>query len=222
MGIATAPYSAYDLLTQFGAFTFEQPMSLAAFTQFCEQYPDLIAEREAWGKVSVMSPVESASGENEGHVFGYVYAWNLTHGKSGRVYSPSTGFLLGGEAIRCGDTAWVSQERLAPFLADPDYRSKWVDVCPEFVVELKSESDHLPKLQQKMTDTWLANGTQLGWLIDPEQEVVYVYRAGESEPEQLRGFYRYRAEWGGGVAWVYVPAGGAERLIQAAHVNHSS
>ena len=187
MGITSAPYSAYDLLQQFGAFTFEEPMSLDSFTQLCEQFPDLIAERQPSEKVSVTSPVKSGSGENEGHLSGYVYAWNLTNG-TGRVYSPSTGFLLRGKAIRCGDAAWVSAERLEPFLADPEHRYRWVDVCPEFVVELKSESDRIGKLKQKMVDTWLANGTLLGWLIDSDEEVVYIYRHGEVKPEEVREF----------------------------------
>jgi Uma2 family endonuclease len=155
---------------------------------FARSFPELIAERDTAGKVSVVSPVKSASGENEGHLTGYVYAWNLSNGKPGRVYSPSTGFLLRGQAIRCGDAVWVSHDRLASFLADPDHRNKWVDVCPEFVVELKSSSDRLPVLRQKMADTWLANGTLLAWLIDPEEEVAYIYRAGDAAVEEVRDF----------------------------------
>lgn len=104
------------------------------------------------------------------------------------MYSPSTGFELSGEQIRCGDTVWVSAERIAPFLADPDHRTKWVNVCPDFVAEIRSSSDRLSKLKKKMTDVWLANGVRLAWLIDTENEVVYIYRAGRDEPEEVREF----------------------------------
>lgn len=188
MGIDTAPYSAYDLLANFGAVAFEDPMSLEDFTRFCERFPDLIAEREASGKVVVMSPVKSGSGENEGHVSGYMYAWNLMNNKPGKVYSPSTGFLLAGEEVRCGDAVWVSNERLAPFVADPDHKKKWVDVTPDFVIEIRSESDRLKKLQTKMTDVWMANGVRLAWLIDPKEEVVYIYREGVKDVEAVGHF----------------------------------
>ncbi len=188
MGIDTAPYSAYDLLANFGAVAFEEPMSLEEFTRFCERFPDLIAERESSGKVIVMSPVKSGSGENEGHVSGYVYAWNLMNNKPGKVYSPSTGFLLAGEEIRCGDAVWVSNEKLVPFLADPDHREKWVNVTPDFVIEIRSKSDRLQKLKTKMKEVWMANGVRLAWLIDPKEETTYIYRQGLDEVEIINDF----------------------------------
>ncbi len=188
MGNNLPPYTAYEMLTSLGPLTSEQPVSLEAFTLFCEKFPDLIAEREASGKVIIMSPVKSGSGENEGHLTGYVYAWNLMNKKPGKVYSPSTGFLLEGEEVRCGDAVWVSNERLEPFFADPDHKNKWVNVVPEFVVELRSKSDGLKKLKKKMRDTWMANGVLLGWLIDPKKEVAYIYRQGQDEVEEVRDF----------------------------------
>lgn len=188
MGNNLPPYSAYEMLTSLGPLTSEEPVSLEAFTQFCEKFPDLIAEREASGKVIIMSPVKFGSGENESHLSGYVYAWNLTNNKPGKVCSPSTGFLLAGEEVRCGDAVWISNERLAPFIADPDHKDKWVGAVPEFVVELRSKSDSLKKLKRKMLKTWMANGVLLGWLVDPKKEVVYIYRQGQSEVEEVRDF----------------------------------
>lgn len=188
MGNDLPPYTAYEMLTLLGGIVSSEPMSLEAFTLFCEKFPDLIAEREASGKVIVMSPVKSGSGENESYVNGYVFAWNLANKKPGKVYSPSTGFLLKGEEVRCGDAVWVSNERLVPFVADPDYKRKWVSVVPEFVIEVRSDSDRLKKLKQKMVETWMANGVLLGWLIDPKKEVVYIYRQGQSEPEEVHDF----------------------------------
>ena len=163
-------------------------VSLGDFTRFCEAYPDIIAERDRSGKVIVMSPVKFGSGINESYLSGYLFAWNLANGKPGEVFSPSTGFLLNGEEVRCGDAVWVSQERLAPVLADPEHRKRWVSVVPEFVVELLSDSDSLSKLKQKMGDTWMANGVILAWLVDPKEEVVYIYRQGKDEVEEVRDF----------------------------------
>jgi Uma2 family endonuclease len=154
MGVDTATYTAYDLLTTLGPVVSEEPMSLEAFTSFCERFPDLIAEREASEKVIIMSLAKSGSGENKSYVNGYIFAWHLANKKPGKVYSPSTGFLLNGEEVRCGDAVWVSNERLKPFLADPEHRKKWVSVLPEFVIEIRSDSDRLKKLKRKMTNTW--------------------------------------------------------------------
>lgn len=188
MGVDTAPYFTFDLITTYGPVAFERTMTLVEFTLFCERYPDLIAERESSGKVIIMSPVKSASGENESYINGYVFSWNLRNKKPGRIYSPSTGFQLAGEEIRCGDAVWISNERLAPFLADPDNRTKWVEAVPEFVVELKSTSDSINKLKKKMTDVWMANGVLLAWLIDPDKEVAYIYRQGSDDVEEVRNF----------------------------------
>lgn len=188
MGITTAPYSAFDLLVSVGTFTTDTPMSLEDFGLFCAKFPDLIVERKASGKVIVMSPVKSKSGENEGHLFGYVYAWNLGNNKPGVAYSPSTGFLLGEEEVRSGDAVWVSNEHLAPFVARPDHGDDWVTVTPDFVVELRSKSDRIKKLKKKMVETWMAHGVRLAWLIDPKKEVAYIYRQGQKEPEEVSGF----------------------------------
>lgn len=188
MEIDTAPYTAYDLLTSLGTVISAEPMSLLAFTQFCEKFPDLIAEREASGKVIIMSPVKNASSENEGHLFGYLYSWNLLNKKPGVVHSPSGGYLLDGDEVRCGDASWVSNERLAPHKNAPDYRKSWIPVAPEFVVEIKSDTDRISKLKNKMVESWLANGVLLAWLIDPDEEVAYIYRQGQLEPEEVRNF----------------------------------
>lgn len=165
-----------------------EAVSLEDFTAFCDRHPDLIAEREASGKVIVMSPVKFASSENEGHLFGYLYAWNLSKGKPGIVHSPSGGYLLNEEEVRCGDTSWISNDRLEPFSSGAALRNSWIPTSPEFLVELRSSTDSLTKLKDKMTNTWIANGVVLGWLIDPIKEVVYIYRQGQDEPEEVRDF----------------------------------
>ena len=190
MTAVAAKSELYELLDAYGGLSFERHMDLATFTAFSEAHPDLIAEREPSGKVIIMSPVKAGSGGTESDLNYFVQHWNRSDGKPGKLYSPSTGFLLAGEQVRCGDTVWVSKERIASFLADPDHDKKWVNVCPDFVIEVRSSSDRLKPLQHKMTDVWIANGTRLAWLIDTEHEVAYIYRPGEAEPEEVRDFDR--------------------------------
>ncbi len=85
--------------------------------------------------------------------------------------------------------AWVAGARLRR-LTDEQRENQFAPVCPEFIIELKSGSDSLRELQRKMTDVWLANGTQLAFLLDPKADVSYVYRTGQAEPEILAGFDR--------------------------------
>ena len=68
--------------------------------------------------------------------------------------------------------------------------NKFAPLCPDFIIELKSRTDSLRVLQRKMTDTWLANGTQLAFLIDPETETSWIYRAGQAVPDVFAGFDR--------------------------------
>jgi len=79
--------------------------------------------------------------------------------------------------VRAADAAWVSWERLNS--RSDAQRKGFSPVCPEFVIEVRSDKDHLKPLQEKM-EMWIANGAELGWLIDPERKLVEVYRAGES------------------------------------------
>lgn len=175
-------------MLSFGSLTFDSPMSLSGFDDFCSNYPDLRCERITDGYVNVKPLLTHHDSLIASEIMGRLYLWNRDNSKPGKIYSPSTGFLLEGEEVRCGDAVWVSNERLAPFIADPEHKDKWVNVVPEFVVELRSKSDSLKKLKRKMVDTWMANGVLLAWLIDPKKEVVYIYRQGQDEVEEVRNF----------------------------------
>ena len=188
MGINTLNDSAWSVLSTFGEVVFTEPMPMQEFIRLCERFPDLLIERDREGKVIVMAPVKSASGRNEGYLFGYLFAWFLGAGKPGEVYSPSTGFRIGKEEVRCGDATWVSAERLQQFHTEPNHGKKFVAAVPDFVVEVKSDTDRINKLKTKMSDAWMAAGVRLGWLIDPDAEVAYIYRAGIVKPEEVRGF----------------------------------
>lgn len=182
------PAMSVQSLLNFGSLTFDTPMSLSGFDDFCRDYPDLRCERDTEGYVNVRPLLKHRDSLIVSEILGRLYIWNQSNPKPGKTYSPSAGFLLAGEEVRCGDATWISNKRLIPFLADPDHKEKWVEAVPEFVVEVRSDGDRLHKLQEKMTDTWMANGVLLSWLIDPEEEVVYIYRQRRNEVEEVRNF----------------------------------
>ena len=99
--------------------------------------------------------------------------WNLET-DSGIVFDSNGGFLLPSGAMRAPDASWVAKERWEELLAAK--REKFPPLCPDFVVELRSPTDWLPHAQVKMEE-WMENGCRLAWLIDPQDERAYVYRA---------------------------------------------
>ena len=172
-----------DLALHYGPVELQRPLSKEEFTALAERYPDLNMEREASGTVTVMSPVKKGSGNREFKLGGYFFMWHHQTGL-GEFFSPSTGFDLPNGSTKSPDIAWVSPERLA---SNPGGEEDFVKIVPDFVVEVRSGTDRLKKLQSKMTDTWMANGVRLAWLIDPYQEKVYIYRSGQ-ETEVVEGF----------------------------------
>src|SRR5690606_2203653 len=124
------------------------------------------------------------SGSREFKLNGLFYVW-YAQMHSGEFFSPSTGFDLPSGSTKSPDIAWVSLERLG---ANPGREGDFVKIVPDFVAEVRSGSDRLKKLQAKMTDTWMANGVRLAWLIDPYEEKAYIYRAGVTKPEVVEGF----------------------------------
>ncbi len=169
---------------EFAPITLNKPMSREEFIQLSSKFPDFQMELDDSGKTIIMTPVKKGSGKNELTVSGYLFIWYLKN-KSGEVFSPSTGIELPDGSIRCPDCAWVSDERLSilPESSDEDF----LKAVPDFVVEIRSQSDDLDRLQKKMSDTWMGNGVRLAWLIDPYEEVVHIYRVGE-EVQLLKGF----------------------------------
>jgi len=100
----------------------------------------------------------------------------------GQVFGSSTGFILPNSAMRSPDVAWVRNERLDT-LTDEQWQ-KFLPLCPDFVLELRSPSDSLRAVQRKMED-YCQNGAQLGWLPDPVSKSVHIYRP-DSEPKILQ------------------------------------
>ena len=148
-------------------------LSRRGLERFCALNRDLRIEQDANGDLVIMAPAFSESGEQNASLTVELGIWARKHG--GRVYDSSAGFTLPNKAMRAPDVSWISPERY-----DRVPKREWkkfAKVCPDFVLELRSTSDRLPKLQAKMAE-YIKNGARLGWLIDPLEKQVFVYRPG--------------------------------------------
>ena len=144
------------------------------FYDFCRLNRELRIERTAAGELSIMAPASGDSSDRNAEITFQLRRWAKQDG-TGRTFDSSGGFRLPSGAVRSPDASWVSNARLAVFT--DEQRRKFVPLCPDFVVELRSPSDSLPALQDKMRE-YMDNGARLGWLIDPPGCQVFVYRPG--------------------------------------------
>lgn len=146
----------------------------------CEQNRELRIERSAEGKLEMMSPAGGKTADRNAELIMQLRLWARETG-TGRAFDSSGGFLLPNGAMRSPDASWVAISRLRRL--SPKDQERFLPLCPEFVAELRSPSDPLPALQEKMAE-YLANGCRLAWLIDPSTRRIHVYRP-ESEVEVL-------------------------------------
>jgi Uma2 family endonuclease len=135
--------------------------------------PDLRLERTAAGELIVNPPTGGESGSRNLSISGQVDRWCEAHEDLGEGFDSSTGFILPNGARRSPDASWVSRARWEALTAKE--RKGFVPLCPDFVVELRSASDSLSTLQTKMRE-YIDNGARLGWLIDPQNQRVEIYR----------------------------------------------
>ncbi|MEM8526815.1 MAG: Uma2 family endonuclease [Bacteroidota bacterium] len=156
-----------------GTFQIEG-VSKEGFLQLCTDYPDLIFEREANGMLILLMPIFAASGIRENKLQTYVRIWQMKTNQ-GEVFSSSTGFELPDGAMKSPDVAWVNSEKMEQFTPQ-EIEGTFLAVVPDFVIELRSKTDQLSKVKEKMQKVWIENGVRLGWLIDPYEEKAYVYR----------------------------------------------
>ncbi|MGC9505663.1 Uma2 family endonuclease [Baaleninema sp.] len=151
------------------------------FTKLAAANRDLQLERTAKGELIVNPPTGWETGKRNRSIVGQLDRWYEKHAELGEAFESSTGFILPNSAIRSPDASWVSRERWNALT--PEEKGTFAKICPDFVVELRSDSDSLKSLQDKMRE-YLENGAKLGWLIDPQQRKVEVYRS-NSEVEVL-------------------------------------
>jgi Uma2 family endonuclease len=142
------------------------------FYRLCEANPNTPLERSAAGALVIMSPVGGESGEREADLITDLALWNR-QSKLGKVFSSSTLFKLPGGGDRSPDAAWIDSTRWEAL--SPEEKAGFPPICPDFVIELRSKTDALPPLQEKMAE-YLASGLRLGWLINPQGREVEIYR----------------------------------------------
>jgi Uma2 family endonuclease len=145
------------------------------FQQIAAVNRDLRLERTATGELIVMPPTGSETGNCNLDIEGQLWLWNR-QSKLGKAFNSSTGFQLPNGADRSPDASWVKLERWQALT--PKEREGFAPLCPDFVVELRSKSDNMEPLREKMRE-YMANGASLGWLIDRKNRKVEIYRLGQ-------------------------------------------
>ena len=150
------------------------------FIEFCEQNDLYEMEVNAAGELLILPMTGYRGNRQETYTNYFVVGWQLANG--GVASSQSSRFRLPSGEIRGPDAAWITQERYDA--QTPLQRETVIEGAPDFVVEIRSRTDALRPLLEKMI-LWMAGGARLGWLIDDRNRQVYVYRAGQPEPQLL-------------------------------------
>ena len=164
------------------------PMTDEEFIAFCQQYEDCMVECTAEGEIIIMPPNFSRTGEQNSEIGFQLRMWAKKDGH-GRVYDSSAGFRLPNGARRSADASWIRKDRVAAL--PRKQQEGFYHLCPDFVIELRSATDRINRLKAKMEE-YIANGAELGWLIDPKERAVWIYRAGCAaecvvNPEHISG-----------------------------------
>jgi len=150
------------------------------YFDFCQENPSLRIERTAEGKIVIMPPSGLESNDQEAEVLVQLRTWAKTNGK-GRALGATAAFILPSRAAYAPDASWISNAQIEKL--SKDEKSKFPHLVPEFIVEVRSPSDRLPRAKAKMQE-WIDNGVQLAWFIDGNRRTVTIYRPGR-EPEEL-------------------------------------
>jgi Uma2 family endonuclease len=158
------------------------------FEQIVEFNKELRLELTAEGKLIIMSPTGGETGNRNFEIYIDLGIWNRKN-KLGKAFDSSTGFKLPNGATRSPDASWIKIERWDALT--PQQRKKYLPLCPDFAVELVSESDDVEDTRKKMRE-YIENGLRLGWLINPKDNQVEIYRAGKEveildSPDSLLG-----------------------------------
>ncbi len=143
-----------------------------AFWDLCRLNPDLPFERNSDGSVGIMTPVGGEGSRQSSETFGQLFIWTRANGE-GIAFDSSIGFTFPNGAVRSPDASWIQSKRW--FEISTEQQVKFPPIVPDFVAEVRSDSDRLPALQKKMRE-YMEQGVRLGWLIDPQSKSVEIYR----------------------------------------------
>lgn len=161
-------YGISRFVLQFNPFV---RMTDEQFFEFCQANRDVRIERNEAGEVIIMPPTGWETGDKNSEINYQLRQWTKQDGR-GKCVDSSAGYKMPNGSIMAPDASWILKERLEQIL--PDKRRKFLPLAPDFVIELRSESDSLSKLKVKMEE-YMENGVELGWLIDASERKVYVY-----------------------------------------------
>jgi Uma2 family endonuclease len=169
-------------------FPFVQQMTTAEFYEFCLANRDLRIERTTLGEVVIMAPAFSDTGNRNFKVALQLGNWAEEDG-TGESFDSSAGFTLLNGATRSPDASWIRAERWNALTEEQ--KASFAPICPDFVIELRSSSDRLSTLQDKMQE-YIDNGVLLGFLIDRKNRTVHIYRPDRTpqileNPEVIEG-----------------------------------
>jgi Uma2 family endonuclease len=161
------------------AFRLEPLLELTdeVFLKLCQANPDIKFESTAQGELIVVPPTGGETGNRNLRLTQQLGIWSDADG-TGLAFDSSTLFILPNQARRSPDAAWILVERWDALT--PEERETFPPICPDFVVELRSPSDSLRSIQDKMQE-YLNNGARLGWLINPKGQQAEIYRQGQEK-----------------------------------------
>ncbi|MBL1209410.1 Uma2 family endonuclease [Geminocystis sp. GBBB08] len=142
------------------------------FYQLCQDNRNLRFEKNAYGDLVIMPPTGGLTSNKNLRIIQQLANWTDKDGK-GIAFDSSGGFKLPNGAIRAPDASWISLKKWQNLTMDE--KEKFIPLCPDFVMELRSKKDDLKPLQEKMKE-YIDNGTKLGWLINPQDKKVEIYR----------------------------------------------
>ena len=174
--------------------TLDSPLQLSLnltdeqFWQLCQRNREYRFEANSQGDLIIMPPTGSDTGRRNIKITTQLEIWNSKN-KLGVAFDSSTGFTLPNGAKRSPDASWIKLDRWNSLTKED--REKFAPICADFVVELRSKTDLLEPLQEKMQE-YLNNGASLGWLIDRQNQQVEIYRVNKpveilSSPSSLSG-----------------------------------
>ena len=147
-------------------------MTEEQFFNFCQENDTLTLERNAKGEIIIMSPTGNITSWFNSGITAALYNWN-TQTKLGIILDSNGGVTLPNKAVRSPDAAFIHKNRWAKLTTDD--KKKFAHICPDFVLEIRSESDSIQELKAKMKE-YMDNGCRLAWLIDPKNKETHVFR----------------------------------------------
>lgn len=172
------------MMVENGPAVLKSGMDKDTFHRFLLRNGDFKIERDKYGNITIYPPMTLNSGFDEGEAFFALKLWSKSN-SLGKAYSPSTSFDLPDGSTCKADGSWISHEKLGRL--SEEEKKQIASIVPDFVMEVRSQTDRLPKLKKKMEEVWMANGVRLAWLIDPIKEKAWIYRQNGTN-EGVAGF----------------------------------